>query len=69
MNPMLETRTAELAAHDAHDWSDALASFLAGTAWESAFDGHQPTAAELRAIIAEALGLCRVMPTLEDDPP
>ena len=49
-------------------WPDAaLISYLAGTGrWQSAFDGRQPTAAELRAIITEAIG-CTVIPEPEPE--
>ena len=75
MDRMLQARTAEVRDHDCLSWEAwqhlplecwpdaALTSFLLGTVWESAFNGAQPTAAELRAIVAEAIGPCRVIPT------
>ncbi len=79
MDPTLRDRMREMAAHDMlrHEaymhlpfevWPDeALLSFLANTAWESAFTGRQPTGAELRAIIAEAIGPCHVTPEAKDE--
>ncbi len=78
MNRTLQARTAEMRDHDCHDWrawqyvpfelwpDAAIVSYLLGTMWESAFDGHQPTATELRVIVAEAIGPCRVIPTKKD---
>ncbi len=71
-------RTAEMRQHDTETWEAwqdipfemwpdaALVSYLNGTAWESAFDGSQPTATELRAIIAEAIGPFHIVPTPKD---
>ncbi len=68
-------RTAEMREHDTETWAAwqdipfevwpdaALVSYLAGTAWQSAFDGCQPTGTELRAIIAEAIGPFYVIPS------
>ena len=81
MDRMLQDRTAEVRGHDCHDWrawqhlpfelwpDPALVSYLVGTVWESAFTGRQPSATELRAIVAEALGPCHVMPTPKDRRP
>jgi hypothetical protein len=78
MDRMLEARTAEMEAHDSLSWEAwqhlpmecwpdaALISFLIGTVWESAFDGVQPSAAEVRAIVAEAIGPCHVVPTKKE---
>ena len=78
---LVEWRTAAMGAHDCHHWEAwkhlpfelwpdaALASYLDGTGSEGAFNGGQPTAAELRAIVADAIGACEVIPTPKDQAP